>query len=199
VLLVAPPGSYRIQAYVAAARRLELELTIVSEGRHSLVPDVARGVNVDFDDPRAALGAVRAALAGEPVGGVVSTDDATAVLASTIAAGLGIAHSAPQAVATARRKDLARRALDAAGIPGPEHRTIDLGRPLGPQLCGVRFPCVVKPLALSASRGVIRADDAVGLRAACERAARITASARDDFEATHLLIEDFIPGREVAV
>ncbi len=154
---------------------------------------------VDLSDAVGAEARVREGLDGAPVAGVVATDDATSVLASVLAAALGAPHSPPEAVTIARRKDLARAALDAAGIAGPAHRTIDIRRPLGPQLRGVRLPCVVKPLAMSASRGVIRADDLSSLHRACERAGRIAATAPDGFESTHLLVEDYMPGREVAL
>jgi biotin carboxylase len=57
-----------------------------------------------------------------------------------------------------------------------------------------RFPCVVKPLRLAASRGVIRADDAATLLTALERVGRLLGPAAD-----HVLIEDFVPGPEVAL
>ena len=61
---------------------------------------------------------------------------------------------------------------------------------------------MLKPLALSASRGVIRADDPDGFVAAFRRIAAILA--RDDVGlsgelAEALLVEEFIPGREVAL
>jgi biotin carboxylase len=66
----------------------------------------------------------------------------------------------------------------------------------------VAYPCVLKPLALSASRGVIRADDPDGFVAAFRRIAAILA--RDDVGvsgelAEALLAEEFVPGREVAL
>jgi biotin carboxylase len=57
----------------------------------------------------------------------------------------------------------------------------------------VGFPCVVKPLSLSASRGVIRADDPDAARAAAERIRRML-----DPDAL-LLVESFVAGDELAV
>jgi biotin carboxylase len=142
---------------------------------------------------------VRAAVEPGAVSGIVSTDDSTSVIASIVAEGLGLEHNPPAAVATARRKDLARAALSRAGMPSPAHRVIRLDEPLEAQIAGVGYPCVAKPLAMSASRGVIRADDPVALLAACRRIAPIAAEARDPFERRHLLVEDFISGREVAL
>jgi biotin carboxylase len=75
---------------------------------------------------------------------------------------------------------------------------LDLSRPLDNQLKGLAFPCVVKPLNLSASRGVIRADHAAALFAACERIRPIIAEADDEFERSHVLVEEYIDGVEVA-
>src|SRR2546428_248116 len=66
----------------------------------------------------------------------------------------------------------------------------------------VDYPCVLKPLALSASRGVIRADDPDAFVAAVRRITAILG--RDDVGvngdlAAALLVEEFVPGREVAL
>ena len=65
------------------------------------------------------------------------------------------------------------------------------------------FPCVVKPLVLSASRGVIRADDPASLRAALDRVGGLLRSpqvaVRRDPELSKMLVEEFLPGPEVAL
>ena len=128
---------------------------------------------------------------------MVAPDDATVELAGRVASELGLAGNPPGAVKLFRRKDLARARLAAAGVRVPEFRVLDLRRPL--DLSGMSFPCVVKPIAMSASRGVIRADDAAGLAAAVERVRAIVSGARDEEERSLLLVESFVPGPEVAV
>ena len=120
-------------------------------------------------------------------------------LASRAAAALGLRHNPPQAARISRRKDLCRDALSAAGLPCPEFRRIDLQQPLEPQITDIAFPCVVKPLALSASRGVIRADDHATLRTAIARSAAIVREHLHGEERRLLLVESFIAGQEVAV
>ena len=177
VLLIAPPGSYRVHAYLEAARDLDVDMLVASEGEHSLVPGLTGGIRVDLADTAAVVERAVSAHHERPIAAVVATDDATVEIANRAAAALGLSHNAPSAARVARRKDLARAALAAAGLPVPAARRVDLRRPLGPQLAGVDFPCVVKPLALAASRGVIRADDLPGLDAACRRAGAIAAAA----------------------
>ena len=225
VLLITPPGSYRVHAYLEAARDLGLDMIVASEGEHSLVPGLDGGIRVDLADFGAVIEHVLAAHRARPIAAVVATDDATVEIANRAAAALGLAHNAPSAARTARRKDLARAALAAAGLPVPAVRRVDLRRPLDLQLAGVEFPCVVKPLAMSASRGVIRADDPAGLEAACRRAGAIVVAATAGVSAgittgtttitagtgatagadagageRHtLLIESFVPGPEIAL
>ena len=151
-------------------------MLVASEGEHSLVPGITGGIRVDLADAGAVIEQVVSAHRDRPIAAVVATDDATVEIANRAAAALGLAYNAPSAARITRRKDLARAALAAAGLPIPAVRRVDMRRPLGPQLDGVPFPCVVKPLAMSASRGVIRADDVPGLEAACRRTGAIAAA-----------------------
>ena len=95
-MLVAPSGSYRIAAYCAAARALGMPILVVSNSGHSLVPEIANGITVDFDDPEAALQIILDALESQSVACVLSTDDSCAELASHIAARRGL-RLAPRA------------------------------------------------------------------------------------------------------
>ena len=195
-LLIAPPGSYRIPAYLRAASRLGTRLLVVSEGEYTMAAQ--GGLRVDLGDPERALESIRAAARSE--GGfaaVVAPDDATVELAGRVASELGLAGNPPGAARLSRRKDLARARLAAAGVRVPAFRVVDLRGPL--DLTEVPFPCVVKPIAMSASRGVIRADDPGELAAAIERVRAIVAGAGDEDERSRLLVESFVPGPEVAV
>src|SRR5262249_6214582 len=82
----------------------------------------------------------------------VPTSDETAVIAALAARALGLRGNAPEAAYAARNKRAMREALAAAGIRRPRFATFALDEP--PR--APSFPCVVKPLLLSASRGVIR-------------------------------------------
>ena len=169
---------------------------MVSEGEYTLAAE--GGLRVDLGDEEKALESIRAAARRE--GGfaaVVAPDDATVELAGRVASELGLAGNPPGAARLSRRKDLARAHLAAAGVRVPEFRVLDLRRPL--ELSGMSFPCVVKPIAMSASRGVIRADDTAELAAAVGRVRTIVSGARDEEERSLLLIESFVPGPEVAV
>ncbi len=171
VLLIAPPTSYRISAYCQAARRLGVDLVVASRGEYSLVPEIAAGINIDLESPSRVVDTVLDENKRRPFHAVIATDDATVELASHVAGALGLPHNPVAATRTARRKDLARRSLAAAGLPVPAFRRIDLSIALTAQVLDLSYPCVVKPLALSASRGVIRVDNFDELDAACRRIA----------------------------
>ena len=198
VLLLAPHGSYRTSAFFDAAEKLDIELSLASEGQFSVISAYVSGLHIDLHNHDEAMGAILREAAIRPFAGAIGTDDATTELAAHVAAALGLPHNPPDAVRIARRKDLARARLAAAGVPVPRHCIIDLRRSLVEQAERVAFPCVLKPLALSASRGVIRADHLDALLTACGRIQRLLRAENAD-EGDNILVEDFIPGTEVAV
>lgn len=200
LLLIAPPGSYRTAAYLQTARDLGVDVLVASEGRHSLVSEIASGLHVDLHDPDALQVLLQANLL-RPFSGVVATDDSSVELASRIAEALDLPHNPPHAARLSRRKDLSRQALQKAGVPVPAFRVVDLAAPLPAQLQAIEFPCVIKPLAMSASRGVIRADNPVAAAEACSRVQAILRenAGKDPFADSHVLIEQFVAGPEVAL
>ena len=199
VLLVAPRDSYRTAPYIAAARKQGVDLLIASEGKYTLSGLDAPGVQVNLHDTPGSLQAVLAAVQAQPFTGVIGTDDASTELAVQASMHLQLPHNSLRSVRLARRKDLARAQLQRAGVPVPRHWKVGLASPLAPQLTDVTFPCVAKPVALSASRGVIRADDRAQLERAIGRIAGMLADVPEREERETLLIEEFIPGTEVAV
>ena len=195
VLLIAPPASYRIAAYASAAERLDIELIVASSGEHSLVSAVATGLQIDFSQPDLALRTIEAAHRHSPFCAVIASEDATVELASRAAEVLQLPHNSPLSARIASRKDLAREAQAAAGLNVPEFRVVDLHSP--PDWS--RFPCVIKPLALSGSRGVMRADDAAELEGRRAQLLQLFANNVGLPYPTQALVESFIPGQEVAL
>lgn len=175
-----------------------LEPLVASRGEHSLISEVHGGLHVDLQDPEAALSTLLGEAREAPFAGILGSDDSTVELAARAAEAFGLPHNPPQAAHLSRRKDLARARLAQAGCPVPPHRLIHLDRPVPPQMAGLPWPCVIKPLNLSASRGVIRADNAQEFIDACRRSEAIIAEQGEGFEARHLLVEAYIDGIEVA-
>ena len=200
LLLIAPPNSYRTTAFLKAARLHGVDVLIASEGKYSLVGELAGGLHVDLSDP-GAVDVLLAANRQRPFCGVLSTDDTTVELGSRIAKALDLPHNPVESARYSHRKDLSREVLANAGVSVPEFRMVNLAEALAPQFKDLAFPCVVKPLSLSASRGVIRADNKQQLLSACARIQLILAgeSLQDEFVQSHVLIESFVAGPEVAL
>lgn len=201
ILLIAPYDSYRIAPYLAAANASGIEVLIASEAKHSLVSAFAEGLHLDFGDPQASLQTILREAQRRPFAAVLGSDDASTELAALAARELGLPHNPTAAVRLARRKDLARARLAQAGVPVPRHWRLDLTRPLAAQIEDIHFPCVLKPVTLAASRGVIRADKHDELMRAAARIKVLLTQAglRETEERETILVEEFIPGFEVAV
>jgi len=175
-----------------------LEVLIASRGEHSLVTEVHDGLHIDLDDLDASLQSILEEAKINPFKGVLGSDDSTVELAAHVAEKLGLPHNPPQAARLTRRKDLARAHLALESCPVPLHCLIDIHKPLERQMAGLPWPCVIKPLNLSASRGVIRVNNADEFIIACERIKKILVDVKDEFEKNNVLIEDYIDGIEVA-
>jgi biotin carboxylase len=203
LLLLLPTTTYRTQAFLDAARALGVDIVCASEEPSTFeaqAPDHL--LTLDFADPDASAARVAAFAGRRPLNAVVGVDDLTAVAAAAIAERLGLRSSARAAVTAARDKHQMRQCLAAAGVPIPRFRRIALKDDPFQAARGVGFPCVLKPLALSASRGVIRANTVDQFIAAFRRIGALLQ--REDVEvagdaAQFLLAEAYIPGLEVAV
>ncbi len=198
ILLISHHNSYRIAPYIKAANNLGLKATIASEGQHSLVSEVASGLHIDFSNPQSSLDSIVAESRNQPFSGILGSDDLTVELAAVAAKTLGLPHNPPEAALYSHRKDLARAQLALADSPVPIHCLLDLTVSIEKQLAGLPWPCVLKPLNMSASRGVIRVDNRDEFISACMRLKPIVATSLDEFEQNHLLVEEYIDGIEIA-
>jgi biotin carboxylase len=204
VLLLLPTTSYRTPDFLAAAENLGLEVTVASEEPSTMERLNPAGLlTLDFADLPACADRVASFSAQQPLAAVVAVDERTAVVAAAIAERLGLPHNPVAAAAAAGNKAKMRQRLAEAGVASPRHR---LFRADGdPQAAAreVDYPCVLKPTFLAASRGVIRADGAPGFVEAWSRLARIleepAVAARGGAAAGEILVEDFVPGIEVAL
>ena len=203
LLLLIPTTTYRTEDFVAAATKLDVELVVASERPNvleSALPDNL--LTLDFGDPQKAARTVADFARRHRVDAVVPVDDRTTVVGAAIAERLGLRSSPLAAVSTTRNKRRMREAFARAGVRSPRFTLLDVGDDPEDAAGRVTYPCVMKPTILAGSRGVIRADDPAGFVAAFQRIAAIlraseTASLGEG--ATEVLVEDFIPGREVAL
>jgi biotin carboxylase len=205
VLLLLPTATYRAPDFLAAASALGAEVVVASEQAQTLAGAMGdRALTVPLDDPEAAAEAIVTLAGRRPLDAVVAVDDQGVMVAALAAGRLGLPHNPPEAVARTRDKAAMRAALAryaGAGNPAarqPDYRVVAGDADVAALAAEVGFPCVVKPVSLSASRGVIRADEPGAAVAAAERVRAILAEAGRPV-GEPLLVEQYIPGEEVAV
>jgi hypothetical protein len=201
LLLIGATTGYQTRVFAEAAGRLGYELLLATDRCHVLDdPWGDRALPLRFENPPGAA----AILASERgVDGIVAVGDRPAYIAALAAERMGIPYNSPDSVAASRNKFLARERFRAAGLLVPDFRRVELSE--GPQRPAreALYPCVLKPLGLSASRGVIRANDPAEFMAAFRRIENLLAD--PDIARLHedqdrfLQVESFIEGREFAL
>ena len=205
LLLLIPTTSYRVADFMAAAAGLDADLVVGSNQRPVLEQFAAeRSLALDFSDIAEGCRQIQAYAADYPLAAILGVDDETLLLAATASAALGLVHNSPESVIATRNKYRFRSALANAGPPSPEFRLMNLDTDDPARAARLApYPCVLKPLALAASRGVIRADDEGAFIAARLRISAILeapdVAAVQGETARHILVESFIPGFEVAL
>ena len=174
VLLLLPTATYRAEDFLAAAATVGAEVVVASDRRQALDRAMGdRALRIDLRRPDRAAAAIVELAGRTPLDAVVAVDDGGVAAAALASERLGLAHNPAAAVAATRDKVAMRQAFRAAGILQPAYVVLAPGDDAG----AVDLPAVLKPVALSASRGVIRADDAEGARRAHARIRAILADA----------------------
>jgi hypothetical protein len=204
VLLVATTTGYQIRSFGEAADALGVRLLFASDRCDQLEdPWWDQAIPVRFHDDAGATAAVIAACADAPPDAVLAVGDRPTILAAHLNAAFGLPGNTPSAAAASRDKRHARTAFRAAGLPTPRFRDCAIADDAVSLASTIAYPAVIKPAALSGSRGVMRVDDERQFIDAFERLRALLQSAdvRLERDTVHerVLVEDFVPGREFAV
>jgi len=204
VLLFATKLGYQTRSFQAAADRLGVELAYVTDRcSHLDDPWNDRALPVHFELPEGAAGAVLDAQRGLPVDGVLAVGDRPTVTASYVARALGLTYNHPGSVEACRSKLRMREVLREAAVPVPWYRAVPLHSLPEPSLLGIQYPCVLKPVSLSASQGVVRANNREEFVAGATRLKRLLDSpeilATREHNRDQMIVEGYIEGKEVAV
>ena len=200
VLLLLPTTSYRNDDFLAAAKKLEVEIISVANYCHQLAPLWGMGPiqSVPFDQPEAAVKQVLAALGRKP-DAVLAVDDSGLELAALLRERLHLPGNPPAAVRLTRDKLAFRRLLQSGGLNCPNFYHLGNDAQAATLLPPLQFPVVIKARRLSASRGVIRADTPQAFTQAVQWVRGIQVKADRDAAKLGLVAESFIPGREHAL
>ncbi|GAP62562.1 hypothetical protein ARMA_0985 [Ardenticatena maritima] len=199
ILLLVTPHTYRAQSFAAAARKLGIDLVYGVD----LPPQLAEMWNVplalDFRHPEKAADEIAAFAQHTPLDAVLATDDSGTLVAAYANARLGLPGNDPKAALAARNKYVMRTLLAEGGVPVPAFRLVHADDDPTRLAQEVAYPVVVKPLLMSGSRGVIRADDPEAFVAAFNRLRRLLPATETLPGERNILIETYLPGVEVAL
>jgi biotin carboxylase len=204
ILILATKLGYQTRSFQAAADKLDVEIAYVTDRCNRLEDPWNDGaLAVHFEVPEGAAADVLEANRGLAVDGILALGDRPTITAAYVARGLGFAHNHPVSVEACRSKLRMREVLRDSGVSVPWFLNLKLDPLPEPALAGVRYPCVLKPLSLSASQGVVRANNREEFLAGAARLKRLLESpeirATREPHLDQMIVEGYLEGREVAV
>ena len=198
ILLVAATTGYQTRVFSDAVRRHGAELVFATDRCHQLDdPWYDDAIAIRFNDEPGSVRAIVDATVDRPIHGVVAVGDRPAVIGALAADAIGVPGHRPEAVRIASNKLMTRQCLAKAGLPGPWFKLVAPDVSVKEVTHQVTYPCVIKPLALAASRGVMRANTPMELESACERLRMLLQDpdirALCDSANEAVLIEEYVP------
>lgn len=207
VLLLLPTRTYRATDFLDAALKLDVEVVVASEEPATTAELSPKDTLVlDFRNPTAATQTIVEYAETHPITAIVGVDDDTTMVATIASAALGLPHNPVFSAKATRDKYLFRQTLEKHGVLVPTYKRYAINENIEDISTQVNYPCVLKPLSLSASRGVIRANNPTEFTKAFQRIAKLLSKVKENKETDvesdkfqYLLVEDYIPGIEVAL
>lgn len=206
ILLLLPTRTYRATDFLAAALKLDVEVAIASEEAATTASGSPRdSLVLDFSNPVVATQTIVEFAETRPIAAIVGVDDDTTLLATIASEALGLPHNPVESARATRDKYRLRHALANRGVPCPKFSRFSICDDATEISNHVDYPCVIKPLSLSASRGVIRADNRREFIEAFQRVTTLLRALAGDTDTnsdapySEVLVEDYIPGIEVAL
>lgn len=196
-MILTTSHTYRAPAFLTAAEKLGIQVVLGVDMPPQLAAHGKGVVGLPFADVETAVSLITQYAQATPLHAVLPVDDSGTLLASHANRALGLPFNAPDAAEAARNKWVMRQKLQAGGVAVPHFQKFSTQEDFEQIAAQAHYPCVVKPLTLSGSRGVIRADDPQMFVQACQRLSRLLARVSpgpNDF-----LVEGYIPGVEVAL
>lgn len=208
LLLLTTTTGYQTRAFVQAAEKLGLAVAFGTDRCHVLDDPWQDGaLALKFESPMDSAGKIVDSVGRRPVHGIVALGDSTPPTAARAAEALGLLFHRPETSDICRNKYRSRQRMQECGLSVPRFVRFPINAdPADIVKLGVApigFPCVLKPLALSASSGVIRANNAQEFISAFQRIRSLLRSpevrGRGDEACDYLQVEEYIEGGEIAV
>ncbi len=204
ILLLSNTTGYQANAFREAAARVGTEIALATDRCHVLEdPWGDCAIAVKFHEPVQSAETIVAQSGKTPFDGIVAIGDAPTMTAAIAAERLGLRFHTPSAVEGSKNKWVARERWAVAGLLVPWYKRVPADENPRELVAEVPFPCVLKPLGLSASRGVIRANVGSEFVNAFRRIGELLREAdvqlqREEANAW-IQVESYIPGQEFAL
>ena len=204
ILILASKLGYQTRSFAGAAKKLGVDIVFGTDRCHKLDDPWSDGaLALHFEQPQQAAEEIIAQWKGTRPGGVLALGDRPTPTAAYALRAFDLPGNSVKSVEICRNKLLQRQTLRAAGLPVPGFHSFALEENIDRVAAEILFPCVVKPLMLAASQGVMRANDRNELSEAVHRIRALLGS--PEIQVTReggldrYLVEDYVPGGEVAV
>ena len=204
LLILASKLGYQTRGFAEAAEKLGMDVVFGTDRCHKLNdPWGDSALPLHFERPQDAAEEIARELQANPPNGIIALGDRPTPTAAFAAVALGLPGNSPEAVEACRNKLRQRETLAAAGLPVPEFQSFSIAEDFSRAVAHLKFPCVLKPLGLAASQGVMRANNPAEFERAVERIRILLTSPEIQVlrepGLDRLLVESYIPGGEVAV
>jgi biotin carboxylase len=204
LMLLFTTTGYEAREFVQAAQQLGVDTVLGSDRCHVLDNPWQDGaLPLRFERPQEAAQQILDYTRSQPLDAILPIGDTPVLTAALANQALGFQHNVLQGAAASRNKFLMRQLLRDAGLRVPWFACFPVVADPRVLQQEVPYPCVLKPLALSASRGVIRANTPEEFVKAFWRLRSLleTPAIRLQHDEVHdaILVETFIPGCEVAL
>jgi len=208
VLLLCTTTGYQAQSFADAANKLGLETVFGTDRCHVLDdPWGDSAIPLRFENPEENARKIVEVARERPFAAIVQIGDRATETAALASKALGLLNHPPAAAEACRDKYLARGRLRAAGLKVPDYVRVPLDSDprqlLATGAIKMDVPRVLKPLALSGSRGVIRADTPEEFVRAFERIRALLKSPEvgvlREETSNFIQVETYIEGVEIAV
>src|SRR5271154_211143 len=204
ILILASKLGYQTRAFTDAAKKLNLEIFFGTDRCHKLEDPWSDGaLALHFENPESAAAEIATQMAAKRPDAILALGDRPTATAAYAARAFGILANSPESVEICRNKLRQRETLRRANLPVPDFFDFVVAENVELALARAEFPCVLKPLSLSASQGVIRANDESEFRETVRRIRALLESpeiqVQREPDLDRILVETYIPGREVAI
>ena len=176
---------------MSASDRQGIPIILVTDGDSELSPKYRSGFRVDFSATNFVVDSIVDQLEDKEICAVIAPDEKFIEIAANVAHRLNLPHNRVESIQTSVNKFLARTVLSESNVLVPQFWTVELDGEIAIQVKDIRYPCVAKPTSLSASRGVIRADNQAQLITAIERIRNLLRKEQGNDLKQKILIEQY--------